>query len=91
MKGNGVRNRPHQKPQVAAMNPLLLESFSLVQSCGTEKQMDLEMSWFAPEYFTDGSKLQTPDLDTLFFFLKKSDLFEWIGPPCMRNVSGDID
>ena len=66
MKGNGVRNWPYQKPQVVAMNPLSLESFSLVQSCRIEKQMDLEMSWFAPEYFIDGSNLQTPDLDTLF-------------------------
>ena len=44
MKGNGVRNRPHQKPQVAAMNPLSLESFSLVQSCRIEKQNELQYS-----------------------------------------------
>ena len=49
------------------------------------------MSWFAPEYFTDGSKLQTPDLDTLLKKKKKCDLFEWFGQTCMRNVSCDID
>ena len=66
IKGNGVRNQRHQKPQVAAMNPLPLESFSLVQSFRTEKQMDSVITWFTPEYFICGSKLKTSDLDTYF-------------------------
>ena len=53
-------------PQIAIMNPLPLESFSLVQSFRTEKQMDSVISWFTPEYFICGSKLQTSDLDTYF-------------------------
>ena len=51
-------------PQIVIMNHLPLESFSLVQSFRTEKQIDSEMSWFTPKYITFGSKLQTSDLDT---------------------------
>ena len=48
------------------MNPLPLESFSLVQSGRNEKQMARETPWFTPEYFTYDSRIQTPALDTYF-------------------------
>ena len=69
-------------PQIAIMNPLPLESFSLVQSFRTEKRMGSVISWFTSEYFICGSKLQTSYLDTTF---KQCDLFEQTKQLCMTD------